>query len=427
MYGSKFHSLDELSQLGINTPISYGVSCDLQKKFFDDNGLSDDVEKILISGKSPYTFILQHFKSNKAVFPAELAGVFTEIKQLFGDGSEVTLARSSAEIEDGEKTSFAGMFESIAFDLNSENDFIKAILGVWLSAIRQPVVDYLVTSNNSHLLPLLTSTMNVMLQPGLNAQCAGVLFSKYSQNDNFARSYVTYGLGDLINTCNFHQCELIEDISRHEFAVYDMVRVRQAIVFSPLKSKVIQVISTIFGKCVSVARYRPHMYKVRLPKDKVFWPAANSEVRNQLYDVFHAVLNLRNGERDFELEWLFANGRIYIVQIRPITAFESVGFETKDMKPIVSGKLDGPIVRWAGRNQDYIKKLIMVNDLTYDLISVLKDCSGVLTLSGTPHSHAAIICRELGVPVYKVSKDQYASLSRGGYYMQSNELRSEYD
>jgi phosphoenolpyruvate synthase/pyruvate phosphate dikinase len=423
MYGSKFNSLEELSLQGIETPLSTALSSSLQKQFFDDNGLTAEVEAMLNSEKSPYQYIIAQLTGGKAIFPKELTSKYKEIKSAFNGESEVGIARSSAQIEDGTLTSFAGIFDSIPFDLSSEKSFIKAVLGVWLSTIKQPVIDYIVATGNHHLLPTLTQTMNVILQPALNAECAGVLFSKYNTAEEFSRSYTTYGLGELINTCNVHQCELVESTSLKQFQVSDLVYIRQAFVFTPLTLDLNDKVQTVWGECLVVERYRAHMYLVRLPKKTVYGPAANKVIRDKLLDTFNTLLKLRGGSRDFEIEWLYANDKIYVVQIRPITAFETSGFEMEGMLPIVGGALNGKMERWSGLGKDYVSKIIVTEQLSYDLISVLKECSGILTLYGTPHSHAAIICRELGVPVYKISKDQYNNFSRGQHYVNNNELK----
>ncbi|ELE7141943.1 hypothetical protein RB981_002711 [Vibrio cholerae] len=410
----------KLSKIGIPTPVTIPIDSSLQLDFFSTNGLLEIVQATLKSQESPYTHVMDALKKNGLRFPSKLESIYTDIYEQLQGQSTIGFVRSSASIEDGDQLSFAGMFESLPFRLDDISSFKKAVLGVWLSSLRQPVIDYLVTTSNNHLLVELPSCMNLIVQPALNPVASGVLFSCSSKSNPLAKVYANRGLGELLNTFNFHQCEATEH--NHGFSVDSIEFSRQALVFHSNNHANGNVIPTLFGQSLAVAQVRPYTYQIRLPKHCIFTPSINNTIRTELYDTFRLILDLNNGLRDFELEWLFSNDTLYIVQMRKLTALDAESTLISGMQPVVSGELDGQIVSWQGARVCYKKKVIAVNDLSYDLISALRECGGILTVSGSPHSHAAIICRELGVPVYKISKEKFMAFSRGQYCIRNGQL-----
>ena len=120
-------------------------------------------------------------------------------------------------------------------------------------------------------------------------------------------------------------------------------------------------------------------------------------------------------------EWAMENGKIYLVQTRPITTIESVGKHqasvvkseqvfsqaTAHMKLLIQGDSASPgLVSGVVRHIVHPKEIhrlkvgeVMVTSMTTpDFVPAMKKAAALVTDKGGQTSHAAIVSRELGLP-----------------------------
>jgi pyruvate,water dikinase len=130
-------------------------------------------------------------------------------------------------------------------------------------------------------------------------------------------------------------------------------------------------------------------------------------------------------------EWAIENGKIYIVQTRPITTIKATTdktTETVKAAKVISGKLiltgqpasPGVVtgivnILKSAKEIDKIKRGdILVTDMTTpDFVPAMKKAVAIVTNKGGQTSHAAIVSRELGVPCVVGTKTATTTLKQG--------------
>jgi pyruvate,water dikinase len=121
----------------------------------------------------------------------ESADAQKEILEYFDkSGFELVSARSSATIEDGAKSSFAGMFETV-LNVKREN-LISAIKQVTNSIKGQRVIDYCKLKGIDYN----KAKMRVVVQKMIDSRAAGVCFTKMPQHEENVMVEACFGLGE---------------------------------------------------------------------------------------------------------------------------------------------------------------------------------------------------------------------------------------
>jgi pyruvate,water dikinase len=119
-----------------------------------------------------------------------------------------------------------------------------------------------------------------------------------------------------------------------------------------------------------------------------------------------------------DVEWAYQDGKVYIVQTRPITTMKAVDSkssqrigETAELaesgKPILQGSpaspgiVTGPVkIIKDPQDNDLVKTgdILVAPMTTPDFVPAMKRAAAIVTDQGGQTSHAAIVSRELGVP-----------------------------
>jgi phosphoenolpyruvate synthase/pyruvate phosphate dikinase len=403
-FGGKAIALQNLHATGVRIPAFKAVCSSMQRAFLQQNGLLDVIQAALSQGQDAWSAAVKTLQ-HRCVMPEEAKQLWLEVQELLSK-HHTGIIRSSAACEDGETLSFAGMFESLPFDVQHAESFYRALIAVWLSPFKPHVVHYLRLSEHSDLIDSLHSAMGLLIQPMMSSQSAGVGFSTNPMTAQPALVVkAVRGNGEALNTFGICQSEYIERSGKLSLQSLELQKVMlQLTTHSHLA--IGTVIHDALGKLVVTRRYQTHLHNVRVPKEKYQEPCLSLEQREQLYSQFELLLQ-HYGKRNFEFEWLVSEGLVYIVQARPITAVQTVSqnafSQSKDLVPIVPGDISGEIIEWrSGLTREQVKgKIIYTYQMNYDLIAVLDTVGGIITQIGDSHAHAAIICRELGVSVYR--------------------------
>ncbi|MFC6299342.1 hypothetical protein GNF76_05135 [Pseudomonas sp. CCM 7893] len=409
-FTGKDGGLKYLQTLGIDVPPFILVDHALHRQFCELNA----IEQLLDDELSPldaHARIIQHFGEVAAIVPVSVHRLYEQLVEHFGALSSVGITRSSSRFEDAAKCSYAGIFSSVSFDLHTYESFVKSLIAVWLSPFKDHVQAYTSALGTPKKPRDFIGTMGAIIQPYLLADRSGVVFSRSVCGAARATCYANYGAGETLNTLGVHQCELVE----HQETFHVVRHAKHRLVLWPHKASRLalgQGIASALGELVVVGRYKSHLSKTRLPLSKAFLPCVGRSLRRQLYTVTHQLIE-HLGHRDFEFEWVAQADRLFLVQLRAITALDASAFTVpNDMEAIVAGKLQGPIHCWNERQKVPDNAIVAVRNLEYSMIAFLRNIKGILTLSGSPHSHIAIVCREAGIPVYKISAQQFERLQR---------------
>lgn len=338
MYGGKGDGLELLAQAGIAVPEFMTLS-------------ADQVSQILSS--------------------ADAQDRLMHDIQMKLPGATTLAVRSSADIEDGQTDSFAGVFESVLdVPINS-----AAII----DAIRRVVA----SASNATSLGHDNVQMNIVIQKFIQPVIAGVCFSHVYDENGQTQCQISYvpGSGDKL----------------------------------------------VGGRTIS--------YDVRMPWDgdkistrsMVFSGPGPMEHIQDIYKLIPEIEQICAKIYSFaDIEWCMdASGKVWIVQLRPITRNIFLNpHRNADFAVLAAGRARGRAYVIPGGNlksdeiRDYVSKCpenaILVSFWTDTLfLPALKTARATLVRMGSMMSHSAIIAREQNIPCLQINKTVWDKIENG--------------
>jgi phosphoenolpyruvate synthase/pyruvate phosphate dikinase len=211
--GAKAYRLAELLQRNIHVPKSVVIKTAAFEKFLEKNNLLSRVEALTLDkSQEELATLAQRLKKEilKGIIPDDLT---QEIKKAFKKLGALRVAvRSSANCEDAPTVSFAGQFETY---LNvTKNSLFQSIKKCWASIYTNGVIAYSIANH----IPLYTIKMAIILQEMIDAEKAGVIFTKdVIKNDN-SKTVIeaTSGLGEKVVSGTVHPDRIIVDKGSQE-------------------------------------------------------------------------------------------------------------------------------------------------------------------------------------------------------------------
>lgn len=136
-FGRKAGNLARVARLGYRVPGTMVVNRDALRRFISANKLQGLIEECFSSGHGSQMAVAFESVVNavhEAVVPEELRGEIREVVEGLLRESPYGLAiRSSAVLEDSQRASFAGVFESF-LGIVSPDEALEKILSCWCSA-----------------------------------------------------------------------------------------------------------------------------------------------------------------------------------------------------------------------------------------------------------------------------------------------------
>ncbi|HEY9898642.1 MAG TPA: phosphoenolpyruvate synthase [Pantanalinema sp.] len=297
--GGKALNLRELSAQGLPVPPWAIVPTGMFKRFMASSGL-EAVIRTLVAGldfarpeaaRTASETIRRLFESSE--IPEAMA---RELKRAYRDqfASEAFVAvRSSALGEDGAKDSFAGQMDSFLFVKGTEG-VLKAIKGCWASAYSERAIAY------RHLKGLdpVGAEVAVIVQEMVNADVSGVMFTADPLTGDRDAAVIngTYGLGEGI---------VSGALDTDSFTVNKKTR--------QLTTETVNK-----PKKVSFASRRGHgTYEANVAAEQQDIPCLTEAQAQALADLGMRIEAHFGKPQD--IEWALADGRLYILQARPIT------------------------------------------------------------------------------------------------------------
>ncbi len=263
--------------------------------------------------------------------------------------------RSSAFGEDGEKNSFAGIFETKLDVENDLTELTEAIKYVRDSSEGAAANSY--DENNSH-------SMNIVIQRMIHPVLSGVAFSNAVEEtgDDVVRIEAVEGLAE----------KLVSGRSSSS-----VITVKKSDIFSEEAKIQISGKAFDYSKMQDLAR---EVYRM----EKYF-------------------------KKEIDTEWCIdENGVIFFVQARPVTRTLFISNDRAECIVASSGHAEGTIFV-IDENWDELQTVKQLENLPENAVlaawatdtrhmPLMKKAAAVITEEGTALSHAAIISRELGIP-----------------------------
>lgn len=408
--GGKNASLGEMiAQLqaqGVRVPIGFATTATLFREFIQQNQLQAPISQLLES--------LLPDLSNLAAIGAEIrqlmmAGEYTgEQKQAIADAyqrlcqrldiADVSVAvRSSATAEDLPEASFAGQQESY-LNVTGSEDLIKFCRMCFASLFTDRAIIYRQQQGFAHD----QVALSVGVQQMIESDCAGVMFSLDTET-GFPDAMLingAWGLGETI---------VKGAVTPDRYMVYKPHLHNaqlQPLIERQLGSKLVRM--EYDARAEDNTRTMP----TSMAQQQSF--VLNDEEVMQLSRWGLAIEQHYRCPMDMEWAKDRHTGELYIVQARPETVQSQASrgvlhsyHLTQQSRVLVTGAsvgsaiATGPVCRIASPEdiEQFPAGGMLVTERTDpDWVPVMSKASGIITDTGGPTSHAAIVSRELKVP-----------------------------
>lgn len=419
LVGGKNASLGEIiSSLGhrsINVPRGFATTSHAYWEFIKFNNIQERIQQNISkyhnqkqnlseTGKN----IREHFYQGE--FPPELRTAILEAySRLSKESNSDKLAvavRSSATAEDLPDASFAGQLETF-LNISGDIKLLEACKKCFASLFTDRAISYRDTKGFSHEQIALSIGIQEMVRSDLAS--SGVMFTLDTET-GFRNAIVinaSWGLGENI--------------------VQGAVHPDEYMVFKPQlqNNKLKPILSKNLG-----SKEMKLVYANGTSKTTVNLPTSNEE-KNNFVLTDAEILALANCamaieehyQKPMDIEWAKDGNshKLYIVQARPETVeardktnklfyyklIEKSEILVKGLaigRSIAKGKTQ--LIKGPSEINRFKQGSILVTDRTDpDWVPIMKLASGIITNSGGRTSHAAIVSRELGLPVIVGTKN----------------------
>ena len=412
--GGKNASLGEmlkhLTNKNINVPIGFATTSQCYRKFFDDNGLRDPIEKNLdqyhrreITVEDAGRAIRKRIENG--VFPIPIAEDIRKFYRQLCDRYDMpnvdVAVRSSATAEDLPGASFAGLQETY-LNIRGEEELLRACRKCYASLFTARAIVYREEKGFDHFKVALSVGIQKMIRA--NDSCSGVIFTLDTES-GFPDVVIingAWGLGENI--------------------VRGVVNPDEYTVFKPLLEKkgVVPIIEKKLGskkqKLIYAFNEDSKVQNISTTaEERITFVLSDKEI---LTLARWATVIEKHYGYPMDIEWVKDDRteQLYIVQARPETVhsidqnqhiFENYHLKEKDPSTILTGlSIGSKIVNGT------VKKIHSVDDLADvtgddilvtlmtepDWVPSMKKAAGIITDAGGRTCHAAIVSRELGIP-----------------------------
>ncbi len=418
--GGKGANLGEMYNAKFPIPPGFAVTSEAFKYYIEKTGINQKIFSTLKGLDVENNKALQEASAKineliiKTPMPKEIAQDITEAyenldidEKLVKDAGKEALSiikggrepplvavRSSATAEDLPEASFAGQ-QATFLNIRGNNSLLIAVQKCWASLYTARAIYYRVKNNYPHEKVLLAAIVQKMV----NADKAGVMFSinPVTNNQDEIMIEAAFGLGESVVSGEVSPDKYIVDKQTEE--AKDIAIGRKEIMY---------VLDPSFGKTV----------QRKLSSTKRDEQVLNEQEISALADLAKRVEHHYGRPQD--LEYAIEGPRVYLVQSRPVTTMkkmEEAGQKQNvksaqeaetDKTPILAGLGASPgigighvkIVRGIDDLDKIQKGDVLVAEMTNpDYVSAMEKSSAIVTDRGGVTSHAAIVGREMGVPV----------------------------
>jgi pyruvate,water dikinase len=392
LVGGKGANLGELTKLEIPVPPGFIVTTQSYFHFLDESRLHTKIREILkkLNADDSKQLIKAATKIKDLITNAEMPQqIADEIRDAYNSLKGLVAVRSSATAEDLPEASFAGQQRTF-LNIKGEEEVIDAVQECWASLFEPRAIFYREQLELDHL----KVGIAVVVQRMVQSEESGVMFTREPvSNEEKITIEAVYGLGEAVVSGGVTPDLYLVD--KKDLSIIHKMIARQEwqLVKNPNRTDDIE--ETNFKLPVPEALQG----KQKLSDREILTLAKLGAKIEKLYKFPQ------------DIEWAKGDGKLYIVQTRPITTLKTLeaGQESELLEaPIfLSGSPAGPgigygpvkIVLDACKIDNVKKGDILVAEMTTpDFVPAMKRAAGIVTDRGGRTCHAAIVSRELGIP-----------------------------
>ncbi|MBI2852793.1 MAG: phosphoenolpyruvate synthase [Chloroflexi bacterium] len=390
LVGGKGANLGEMTNAQIPVPPGFIVTAQAYFDFLNKTRLMDKIRALLEPVDINDSRQLQHVAARvrqiieHALMPAETRQEIIEAYRKMGGG--LVAVRSSATAEDLPDASFAGQQRTF-LNVQGEAEVATAVQGCWASLFEARAIFYRVQQKFDHFKVGIAVPVQKMVQ----SNASGVMFTLEPVTSDRSKIVIEaiFGLGEAIVGG-----EVTPDM-------YIVNKEDMAIQLKKVSHQEWQLVRNVTGGD------RETNIKESLPASR------QNEQKIDDEDIIHLANLARQIEDHYnfpqDIEWAKEDGRLYILQTRPVTTIK----ETYDDGPEITapvlisgasaspGLASGTVKVIADPSEiDKVKEgdILVTVMTTPDFVPAMKRAVAIVTNRGGRTSHAAIVSRELGIP-----------------------------
>ncbi len=426
--GGKNASLGEMTKAvvskGVNVPYGFATTAEAYFYFLSTNGLDKKIEETLkdldfhdlkqlaIKGKEARDLIINSKLPDE--LEKDILIAYKKLSEQYGLPETDVAVRSSATAEDLPGASFAGQQETY-LNITGPENVLLAVKKCFASLFTNRAIVYRQEMGFSHTKVGLSAGVQKMVRSDLGA--SGVMFSCDTESGfgDVVLINASYGLGENVvqGAVEPDQYYVFETTLKTGF---------KPIVEKKVGSKLIKMIYTANPKlpCKNIATTKKERESFVLSNDEILQLAKWSMIIEDHY------------KKSMDMEWAKdgRDGKLYIVQARPETVqsrkdvkvLENYVLGKATLKVLAKGSSVGSKIGSGKVNKilsvkdigKFNKGEVLVTTATDpDWVPAMKLAAAIVTDSGGRTCHAAIVGRELGVPVI-VGSDNGTKVLKSG-------------
>ncbi|WP_297421068.1 phosphoenolpyruvate synthase [Thermococcus sp.] len=338
----------------------------------------------------------------------EVLDAYHKLSQRFGKDAVYVAVRSSATAEDLPEASFAGQQETY-LDVYGDEDLLENVRMCWASLWTARATFYRAKQGFDHRRVYLSAVVQKMV----NSETSGVMFTAnpVTNDRNEIMINGAWGLGEAVVSGAVSPDEYIVEKGTWKIKEKYIAEKEVMYVRNPETGK-----GTVLVKVVDFLG--PEYVKKQVLTEEQIIEVAQMGAKIEAHYQYPQ-----------DIEWAYDkdDGKLYIVQSRPITTLKEVKTEeaeevTEEMEVVLKGLGASPGVG-AGKvviildvnDIDKVKEGdVLVTTMTNpDMVPAMKRASAIVTDEGGRTCHAAIVGRELGIPTVVGTKEATKKLKDG--------------
>lgn len=408
--GGKGANLGEMTQAGFPVPNGFIVTAKAYYHFVKENNLTIKIKHLLNTTNFNHADSLQqvsHHIQNiimQATMSEELVNeVFTAYRGLGSPLKDALVAvRSSATAEDLPTASFAGQQETY-LNVQGDANVLQKIKEAWASLFNARAIFYRHEQKFDHF----KVGIAIPVQKMVESEKSGIMFTIDPVTNDKSKIVIEaiFGLG--------------------EYIVQGMV--------TPDHYEVTKNDLEIINK--TVAQQSVKLQKVGKENKEV--PISAHEGGKQKLTEEEIIELAKLGKKlehhyyfPQDSEWAIENGKVFLVQTRPITTIAAVKAKSSSQQgqdstkyqvllkgaPASPGIASGPVRILASAKEvgKIVQGEVLVAEQTNpDFVPAMKKAVAIITDKGGRTSHAAIVSRELGIPAIVGTEEATKKLKTG--------------
>jgi len=402
LVGGKAANLGEMYSAGLPVPDAFVVTCEAYKYFLEQSGIREKIFEILrnTNVNDPKELEENTKKIRELIeitkipeeIEREIREAYETLSREFGKEAEFVAVRSSATAEDVPGASFAGQ-QLTLLNVRGTKDVIKAVQRCWASLFTARATFYRVQKGFEHE----RVYMAVIVQKQL-----GVL-----PKEKYLKGVYKAGVGFTVHPATGEKNKIvIEGAWGQGESVVSGAVTPDSYVLDKRTGELLEVRIGSKEK-MRIARPEGGIEVVDTPEDLRGMRCLTSEELRQLWQLALKLEEHYEFPQDFE--WVSEEGKVYLVQSRPVTVF----YEKKEKEIEVKAKLlvrglpaspgvgigRAKVILDPNELDEVREGDVLVTKMTNpDFVPAMRKVVAIVTDEGGITSHAAIVSRELGIP-----------------------------